>query len=108
MKNLLRGRRRGGRRKGELPPPLHLVPMGLKRLFETDDIEVAIRRLDKLSVWAQITRGATPFSVVPYQRGTEAQKMEWQLVQVGLDSAKKAGIRPPSVQPQGQCETANG
>jgi hypothetical protein len=39
--------------------------------------------------------GATPFPDMPNQRGIEVVKMEWQLVQKGLDAAKKAGIRPP-------------
>src|SRR5512143_1408709 len=50
-------RRRGGCRKGERPVPLALAPMGLKRLFETDDIEVAIRMLDALGVRHEVSRG---------------------------------------------------
>ena len=57
MKKLLRGRRRGGRRKGEKPTPLHLGPMGLKRLFDTDDIEAAISELEALGVWCRVRRG---------------------------------------------------
>jgi hypothetical protein len=43
--------------------------------------------------------GATPFPLIPYLRGIEVLKMEWELVQAGLDAAKKAGIRPPPVPP---------
>jgi hypothetical protein len=39
--------------------------------------------------------GATHFSVIPYTGGIEVQRMEWQLVQKGLDAAMKAGARPP-------------
>ena len=38
--------------------------------------------------------GATPFPDIPYRGGIEVEKMEWQLVQKGLDAAKKAGVRP--------------
>ncbi len=38
--------------------------------------------------------GATHFSVIPYLGGIEVQRMEWQLVQKGLDAAMKAGVRP--------------
>lgn len=40
---------------------------------------------------------ATPFSLIPGLRGIEVLRMEWQLVQRGLDAAKTAGVRP---QPQ--------
>lgn len=39
--------------------------------------------------------GATHFPDIPYLRGVEVHKMEWKLVQAGLDAAKKAGVRPP-------------
>ncbi len=39
--------------------------------------------------------GATHFSVIPYLGGIEVQRMKWQLVQKGLEAAKKAGLRPP-------------
>jgi hypothetical protein len=51
-------RRRGSRRKGEKPVPLSLAPIGLMRLFETDDIEVAIGALNALGVWCQARRGS--------------------------------------------------
>ncbi len=38
--------------------------------------------------------GATHFPEIPYRGGIEVEKMEWQLVQKGLDAAKKAGVRP--------------
>lgn len=38
---------------------------------------------------------ATPLGVIPFRQGIEVQKMKWEWVQVGLDAAKKAGIRPP-------------
>ena len=41
--------------------------------------------------------GATPFPDIPHRGGIEVEKMEWQLVQKGLDAAKKAGVRPPPV-----------
>lgn len=41
---------------------------------------------------------ATPFADMPYRGGIEVEKMEWQLVQKGLDAAKKAGVRPPPKQ----------
>jgi hypothetical protein len=39
--------------------------------------------------------GGTHFSVMPHLGGIEVQRMEWQLVQKGLDAAMKAGARPP-------------
>lgn len=38
---------------------------------------------------------ATPFSLIPGLRGVEALRMEWQLVQKGLNAAKAAGARAP-------------
>ena len=35
-----------------------LGPMGLMRLFETNDIEFAIRKLDELGIWVQVRRGS--------------------------------------------------
>src|SRR5688572_31215216 len=43
--------------------------------------------------------GATPFGDIPYRRGVEVEKMEWKLVQAGLDAAKKAGVRRPPALP---------
>jgi hypothetical protein len=43
--------------------------------------------------------GATHFADIPYRGGIEVAKMEWGLVQRGLDAAKIAGIRPPPVPP---------
>lgn len=37
----------------------------------------------------------TPFPLIPFRGGVEIERMEWELVQKGLDAAKKAGIRPP-------------
>ena len=39
--------------------------------------------------------GATNFSDIPYRGGIEVERMEWKLVQAGLNAAKKAGVRPP-------------
>lgn len=45
--------------------------------------------------WAEtVFWGATGLADIPYRNGIEVQKMEWKLVQVGLDAAKKAGVRP--------------
>lgn len=38
--------------------------------------------------------GATHFPDIPYREGIEIERMEWELVQKGLDAAKKAGVRP--------------
>jgi hypothetical protein len=47
--------------------------------------------------WAEaVFWRATPFAVTPFRGGIEVQKMEWELVQAGLDAAKKAGVRPPA------------
>jgi len=43
--------------------------------------------------------GATPFPDIPYRGGIEVEKMEWQLVQKGLDAAKNAGIRSLRIKP---------
>lgn len=37
--------------------------------------------------------GATPFPDIPYRGGLEVEKIGWQLVQQGLDAARKAGVR---------------
>lgn len=37
---------------------------------------------------------ATHFPDIPYRRGVEIEKMEWSLVQKGLDAARSAGGRP--------------
>jgi hypothetical protein len=42
--------------------------------------------------------GATPFPDIPFRGGVEVEKMDWSLVQKGLDAAMKAGIRPPPSQ----------
>jgi len=39
--------------------------------------------------------GATPFPDFPFRRGIELERMEWALVQKGLDAAARAGVRPP-------------
>lgn len=45
--------------------------------------------------WAEkVFWAATPFSVMPFRRGVEVEKMDWQLVQRGLDAAREAGVRP--------------
>jgi hypothetical protein len=38
--------------------------------------------------------GATHFPDIPYRGGIEVEKMEWKLIEAGLDAAMKAGIRP--------------
>jgi hypothetical protein len=35
-----------------------------------------------------------PLADIPFLNGIEVQNMEWEWVQLGLDAAKKAGIRP--------------
>jgi len=42
--------------------------------------------------------GATHFPDIPYRGGVEVEKMEWQVVQKGLDAAMKAGVRPGPLQ----------
>jgi T5orf172 domain len=37
----------------------------------------------------------TPFPLIPFRGGIEIEKMDWRLVEKGLDAAKQAGIRPP-------------
>lgn len=45
--------------------------------------------------WAEIVFWtATELADIPYRRGIEVEKMEWELVQKALDAAKKAGVRP--------------
>jgi hypothetical protein len=39
--------------------------------------------------------GATPFPDIPFRGGIEVERMKWELVQKGLEAAKKAGMRPP-------------
>lgn len=39
--------------------------------------------------------GATGWADIPYRGGIEVERMEWKLVQAGLEAAKKAGLRPP-------------
>lgn len=43
--------------------------------------------------------GATHFPDIPYLGGIEVLPMEWELVQSGLAAAKKAGLRPPPINP---------
>jgi len=38
--------------------------------------------------------GATGLADIPYRQGVEIARMEWKLVQAGLEAAKKAGARP--------------
>jgi hypothetical protein len=46
--------------------------------------------------WAEaVFWGATGLTDVPFRGGIEVQRMEWKLVQAGLEAAKKAGVRPP-------------
>ena len=68
---LIPKRLRGGRRKGEKPAPLMLAPIWLMRLFDTDDIEVVIRKRAELGVWCQVRR-------------------VWTLVLIALDLCVKA------------------
>ena len=42
---------------------------------------------------------ATPFSLIPGLGGVEVLKMEWHMVQTGLNAAKTAGLRPPPLPP---------
>lgn len=50
--------------------------------------------------WAEnVFWSATGLADIPYRRGIEVSKMKWDLVQIGLESAKKAGIRPPEPLP---------
>src|SRR5713226_8665270 len=46
--------------------------------------------------WAEtVFWTATPIANIPFRRGIEVEKMEWEWVQAGLNAAKKAGVRPP-------------
>ena len=46
--------------------------------------------------WAEtVFWAATGLADIPYRNGIEVERMEWELVQKGLDAAKKAGVRPP-------------
>ncbi len=38
--------------------------------------------------------GATHFPEIPYRKGIEIEIMTWDLVQIGLEAAKQAGVRP--------------
>ena len=45
--------------------------------------------------WAEsVFWGKTPFADIPYRYGVEVESMNWDQLQRGLDTAKKAGIRP--------------
>lgn len=45
--------------------------------------------------WAEMVFWrATGLAGIPYRRGIEVVKMEWELVRKALDAAKKAGVRP--------------
>lgn len=47
--------------------------------------------------WAEaVFWGSTPLADIPFLRGIEVHKMEWDWVEKGLDAAKKAGLRPSS------------
>jgi hypothetical protein len=57
------------------------------------EIKTYIEVLDPY--WAEsVFWGSTPLADIPYLRGIEVQKMEWEWVQKGLDAAKRAGLRP--------------
>lgn len=43
---------------------------------------------------------ATPISDIPYRNGVEVERLEWQDVLAGLQSAHRAGVRPPVVPPK--------
>ncbi len=46
--------------------------------------------------WAEtVFWGATGLADVPFRRGIEVERMEWEWVIAGLNAAKKAGMRPP-------------
>jgi hypothetical protein len=46
--------------------------------------------------WAEVVFWeSTGLGLIPFQRGIEISKMEWALVQSGLQAVKKAGIGPP-------------
>ena len=46
--------------------------------------------------WAEaVFWRATPLADIPFRRGIETERMEWEWVQAGLEAAKKAGVRPP-------------
>lgn len=56
----------------------------LKIYIAVDDVYFAER-----AFWS-----ATHFPELPGRGGREVERMEWQLVQKGLDAAAKAGVRP--------------
>lgn len=46
--------------------------------------------------WAEtVFWNATGLADIPFRQGIEVEKMEWALVQKGLDAVKKAGVRSP-------------
>jgi hypothetical protein len=50
--------------------------------------------------WAEtVFWGATGLAVLPFRGGIEVERMEWKVVQAGLEAAKKAGVRPPEPMP---------
>lgn len=50
--------------------------------------------------WAESTFwSATGLADLPYREGIEVERMEWSLVETGLNAAKKAGRCPPSKLP---------
>ncbi len=53
-------------------------------------IEVPDPYLAEAAFW-----GATPLADIPFLGGVEVVNLEWEYVEVGLDAAKKAGIRAP-------------
>ena len=45
--------------------------------------------------WAEsVFWASTPFGDIPYRYGIEIERMNWEQVQLGLDAAKQAGVRP--------------
>jgi len=45
--------------------------------------------------WAErVFWGTTPFADIPYRYGVEVERMDWKQVQIGLDAARRAGVRP--------------
>ena len=59
------------------------LPWKLKTFIEVEDPSWA-----KRAFWL-----ATPHSLFPFLGGIEVQKMDWEVVQRGLEAAKKAGVR---------------
>ena len=50
--------------------------------------------------WAEtVFWGATGLADIPFRGGIEVERMEWKVVQLGLEAAKQAGIRPSEPTP---------